>query len=303
MNRRRGTPNAVGNRLRQLIAGQGRLVSRLEKKLREGGKITVLTAYDAPFARLISQAGIDIIVVNDGVIGAIAMGREDAFSTTVEEVAHHTRAVKAAAGGCVVVSSMPFGSYNTPTDAVANATALVKEAGADAVHMEGGKAIRESVKAVVDSGITAVGHIGLTKQVIHRTGQTRLQAKDAGGVLGLFSDAEAITQAGASFLVLECVPEPVARIVTNSFPVTTIGIGAGRYCHGQFLVTQDILGLFPGFEARFLKRYVDLAPIVLQALADFRTDVEEEKFPEPKHTYQMNMKELQKVMAAMEGRQ
>jgi len=276
-------------------------VSRLQKKVREGKRITVLTAYDAPFARLISQAGIDVILVNDGVIGAIAMGRAEAWSTTVGEVVHHTKAVKAAAGDCLVVSSMPFGSYNTPQDAVKNAALLVKEGGADAVHMEGGRAIRDAVKSVVDSGIGVVGHIGLTKQVILHTGETRLQAKDAEGILSLFSDAEAITTAGATVLVLECVPEPVAQIVTNSFPVITIGIGAGRYCHGQFLVTQDILGLYPGFEARFLKRYADLSPLVLEALGNFRAEVEEGSFPEPKHTYHLNMDELQKVITAIQG--
>jgi len=274
-------------------------VSNLQEKLRRGAKITVLTAYDAPFARLISQSGVDIIVVNDGVIGAIAMGRDEGFSTTVEEVVHHTRAVKAGAGDCVVVSSMPFGSYNTAADAVANATLLAKEGGADAVHMEGDRAIRDSVKAVTDAGITTVGHIGLTKQVIMRTGQTKLQAKDAEGVLDLFADAQAITEAGASFLVLECVPEPVARIITASFPVTTIGIGAGKYCDGQFLVTQDILGLYPGFDARFLKRYADLSEIAVKAMTAFRTDVETGAFPDAGHSYHMNMAELQKAMATM----
>jgi 3-methyl-2-oxobutanoate hydroxymethyltransferase len=276
-------------------------VSRLQQKLREGKRITVLTAYDAPFARLINQAGIDVILVNDGVIGAIALGRAEGWSTTIGEVVYHTKAVKAAAGDCLVASSMPFGTYNTPQDAAKNATLLVKEGGADAVHMEGGRAIRDAVKSVVDLGIVVIGHIGLTKQVIMRTGETKLQAKDADGILTLFGDAEAITTAGASVLVLECVPEPVARIVTNTFPAITIGIGAGRYCHGQFLVTQDILGLNPGFEARFLKRYADLSPVVLEALSDFRTDVEEGRFPEPKHTYHLNMDELHRVMSAMQG--
>lgn len=259
----------------------------------------MLTAYDCPFARIISKAGIDIILVNDGVVGVIAMGREESFSTTIEEMVYHTRAVKAGAGDCVVVTSMTFGSYNTPQEALENATILMKEGGADAVHMEGDSSIRDSVKAVINSGIPVVAHIGLTRQIIASTGQTRLQAKDWEGMLNVFDDAQTLVEAGVCSLVLECVPEPIAKVITNTFPVPTIGIGAGKYCDGQFLVAQDILGLFLGFEARFLKRYADLSEIAVQALSNFRRDVETGTFPEPKHTYRMKSEELSKALAYM----
>jgi len=274
-------------------------LSDLVQKKREGRKITVLTAYDAPFARLIDQAGIDMIVVNDGVVGAIAMGRGEGFSTTIDEMVHHTRAVRTAVSNCLVVTSMTFGSYNEPRQAVVGATKLAKEGLADAVHLEGDRDIRDSVKAITRAGIPVVAHIGLTKQIIARTGQTRLQARDSKGMTDVFDDAQILVEAGACGLVLECIPEPIAKIITNSFPVVTVGIGAGRYCDGQFLVAQDILGLFPGFDARFLKRYADLSSIALKAFKEFKHDVESGLFPEPKHTYKMKPEELAKALQSM----
>jgi len=259
-----------------------------------------LTAYDAPFARILDQAGIDIIVVNDGVVGAIALGRPESFSTTVEEMVHHTRAVKFAVKNSVVVTSMPFGSYNKPPEALTNATVLMKEGYADAVHLEGDSSIRDSVRTITKAGIPVVGHIGLTKQIIARTGQPRVQAKDSESIMNLFDDARILVDAGVCSLVLECVPEPIARIITNSFPVPVIGIGAGRYCDGQFLVAQDILGLFPGFEARFLKRYADLSTIALGAVEQFKNEVETGRFPEPRHTYKMRPEELARALQRMQ---
>ncbi len=241
--------------------------------------------------------------MNDGVIGGIALGRKEGFSTTVEEVIYHTKAVKAGADHCLVVSSLPFGSYNTPEDALKNATLLVKEGGADAVHIEGDRTTKDSVKEIADSGIGVVGHIGLTKQIISRTGETKLQAKDAEGILNLFSDAQTLVEAGASALVLECIPELVAKVITRSFSVPTIGIGAGKYCDGQFLVAQDILGLFPSFSARFLKRYVDLSEIIYQALTNFRKEVEEGIFPSAEYSYHMKKEELSKALTRMKQEQ
>ncbi|KKT05424.1 MAG: 3-methyl-2-oxobutanoate hydroxymethyltransferase [Parcubacteria group bacterium GW2011_GWA2_43_17] len=274
-------------------------LSDLGRKKKEGSKITVLTAYDAPFARMIDHVGIDIIVVNDGVVGAIALGRDEAFSTTIDEMIYHTRAVKTSTSKSLIVTSMTFGSYNEPRQAVINATRLTKEGLADAVHLEGDSSIRDSVKSIVNAGIPVVGHIGLTKQIIARTGQTRLQAKDSDGMLGIFNDAQILVDAGACALVLECVPESIAKIITNSFNVPIIGIGAGRYCDGQFLVAQDILGLYPGFDARFLKRYADLSAITVSALAEFKKDVETGVFPESKHTYKMKADELEMALKRM----
>jgi 3-methyl-2-oxobutanoate hydroxymethyltransferase len=275
-------------------------LSELVQKKKDGRKITVLTAYDAPFARIIDQAGIDIIVVNDGAVGAIALGRSESFSTTVGEMVHHTQAVRRAVRCCMVVTSMPFGTYNKPREAVENATILIKEGLADAVHLEGDKSIKDSVKAITNAGIPVVGHIGLTKQIIARTGRTPLQAKDSEGMMDIFEDAQILIDAGVCSLVIECVPEPIARVITNSFSVPTIGIGAGKYCDGQFLVAQDILGLFPGFEARFLKRYADLSSIASDAVANFKREVETGVFPEPKHTYKMRPEELAKALQLMQ---
>jgi 3-methyl-2-oxobutanoate hydroxymethyltransferase len=194
---------------------------------------------------------------------------------------------------------MTFGSYHQPRQAMENATMLIKEGLADAVHLEGDRSIKDSVKAITNAGIPVVAHIGLTKQIIASTGQTRLQAKDAEGMVSIFNDAQTLVEAGACSLVLECIPEPIARIITNSFPVPTIGIGAGRFCDGQFLVAQDILGLYPGFDARFLKRYADLSAIALNAFSEFKKDVETGLFPEPKHTYKMKTDELEAALKRM----
>jgi len=275
------------------------ILSDLQAKKRDGRKITALTAYDYPLAQLISKAGIDIILVNDGVIGGIALGRGDGFSTTIEEVAYHTRAVKAGAGDCAVVSSMTFGSYNTADDAVSNAIHLVKHGGADAVHIEGDRSAAPVVKAITGAGVAVVGHIGLTKQIIMRTGQTRLQAKDASGIVDLFADAEALVEAGASALVLECIPDSVARVITGGVPVPTIGIGAGKYCDGQFLVAQDLLNMHPGFAARFLKHYANVAEIIVDALTRFRQEVETEQFPDETHSYRTRSNELSGALKEM----
>lgn len=271
----------------------------VSRKKAAGQKISVLTAYDAPMARLLDQAGIDVIVVNDGVVGAISMGRTESFSTTIDEMIYHTRAVKAASGKCAVISSMTFGSYNLPDEALQNAMRLVREGGAEAVHIEGDRTVKDSIKRIVDAGIAVIGHIGLTKQIIARTGQTRVQAQKAEDILNLFRDAQAFVEAGVSGLVLECVPEPVAEIITNSFGVLTIGIGAGRYCDGQFLVTQDILGMHQGISARFLKYYANLSNIIVDAVTNFRMDVEQERFPEKSHTYGIKHEELAQALALL----
>lgn len=271
-------------------------IAALNQRKKEGKKITVLTCYDYSLAQLINKAKIDIILVNDGAIGGIALGRKEGFSTTVEEVIYHTKAVKAGTDYCLVVSSLPFGSYNTVEHALNNATLLIKEGGADAVHIEGGRNLEQTVKKMSDSGIAVLGHIGLTKQIIALSGETKLQAREAPGILSLFKDAAALVEAGVFALILECIPESVAQIVTKSLPIPTIGLGAGLYCDGQALVTQDMLGL-TSFSARFVKCYINLSEVIPRALLDFRKEVEESKFPTPQHTYHIKEEELSKVLA------
>lgn len=271
-------------------------IGTLAQRKSEGKKISVLTCYDYSLAQLINKAKIDIILVHDGVIGGIALGRRDAFATTVKEVAYHTKAVKAGVDYSLVVSSLPFGSYDTKEDALKNATLLVKEAGADAVHIEGGRDYEEIVRRLSDSGIAVLSHIGLTKQIIVSTGQTKLQAKDAQGILTLFKDASALVEAGAFALILECIPESVADIVTRSLPIPTIGLGAGLYCDGQALVTQDMLGL-TSFSARFVKHYLNLSETISKGLLEFKKEVEESRFPSPEHTYHIKEEVLSKVLA------
>lgn len=271
-------------------------VGALRQKKEKGEKITVLTCYDYPLAQLISGVEIDIILVNDGAIGGIALGRKDGFSTTVNEVAYHTRAVKAGVDYSLVVSSMPFGSYDRKEDALKNATLLIKEGGADAVHLEGGRDYEEVVKRITDSGIAVLSHIGLTKQIIASTGQTRLQAKDPEGIRSLYKDASAVVNAGAFALILECIPESIAQIITRSLPIPTIGLGAGVYCDGQALVTHDILGL-TSFSARFVKQYLNLSEVISEALLNYKKEVEESRFPDAEHTYHIKEEVLSKVVA------
>jgi len=270
--------------------------SVLLQKKRRGEKITLLTAYDSPMARFINQAGVDIILVSDAV-GTVGNGRSEAVSVSVDEMVYHTRAVRNGAGNSMVATTLPFGSYETGGQAVETAVRLVKEGGADAVHVEGTSAQGNTVKAIVDAGIPVIGHVGIIKQKIVRSGAFQIQGRTADSAEQILADVVAFSNAGACALVLECIPAPLAEIITQSVVIPTIGIGAGPGCDGQALVTQDMLGLYKELSPRFLKVYLDLTEIIVGGLTQFRTEVQQGQFPGPEHSYQMEQQQLDKLLA------
>lgn len=270
----------------------------LRTKKSRGQKITMLTAYDFPMTGLIEQAGVDIVLVSDAV-GTVGNGRGEAVSVSVDEMIYHTRAVRNGAKRCMVVTTMPFASYNTTDDALRTATRLMKEGGADGVHLEGTRREAHLISAITAVGIPVLGHVGITKQKIVGTGRIKLPAMDAGGAQEIVGDAVEMARQGAFALVLECLPAALGKIITHGLDIPTIGIGSGGDCDGQALVTQDMLGLFKELSPRFLKVYVDLGQIIVSALTDFRREVETGAFPTAEHSYAIDDQELAKLLAQL----
>ena len=274
--------------------------SSLRRKKRRGEKITLLTAYDFPMASFINQARVDIILVSDAV-GTVGNGRPEAVSVSVDEMIYHTQAVRNGAGNSMVVTTLPFGSYETVEQALETAVRLMKEGGADAVHIEGTSAQGDTVKAIVAAGIPVLGHIGIIKQKIVSSGAFRIQGRTADSAQQILADVVAFTNAGAFGIILECIPSRLAEIITHSIEIPTIGIGGGSSCDGQALVTQDMLGMYKELSPRFLKVYLDLNEIIVEALTQFRTEVEQGQFPGPEHSYQIEQQELDKLLAQFQS--
>jgi 3-methyl-2-oxobutanoate hydroxymethyltransferase len=252
---------------------------------REGKPITALTAYDYATSRLVDEAGIDLILVGDS-LAMVVLGQENTLSVTVDEMLHHTRAVRRAVRRALVVADMPFGSYHGKiSEGVANAVRFVKEAGAEAVKVEGARV--ELVRALTDAEIPVVGHLGLTPQSVHRMGGYRVQAKTAETMLQLRADAEALAEAGAGALVLEGVPREVGAAVTADLAIPTIGIGAGPECDGQILVLHDMLNLTFAPHAKFVRQYADVAGVIRGAVERYREDVEGRAFPSDGESYHL----------------
>jgi 3-methyl-2-oxobutanoate hydroxymethyltransferase len=253
------------------------------KQTRE--KITVLTSYDYPLTRIISDAGVDVVLVGDSV-GVVVAGHENTLPVTLEEMIYHTRAVCRANPRPLVVADLPFLSYQIDLrDARLSAGRLVKEGGAEAVKLEGGVNMHETISAIVSMDIPVMGHIGLTPQSIHRMGGYRVQGKQEEQAERLLEDARAVQDAGAFALVLEGIPLSLARRITDELSIPTIGIGAGPHCDGQVLVIHDILGLCEKYSPRFVKRYADLGPIIAEAVAGYVREVKEGTFPDEEHTF------------------
>ncbi|MFN2183810.1 MAG: 3-methyl-2-oxobutanoate hydroxymethyltransferase [Anaerolineae bacterium] len=270
----------------------------LRIKKRRGEKITMLTAYDFPLASFIDQAGVDVVLVSDAV-GTVGMGRPEAVSVTVEEMIYHTRAARNGVSSSMVVTTLPFGSYNSLNDALRSATRLMKEGSADAVHLEGTRREAPFIEAIVAAGIPVMGHVGITKQKIVRSGSIKLPAQDAPSAKETIVDAVEMADAGAFALVLECLPVRIGEIITQSLAIPTIGIGSGPYCDGQALVTQDMLGLYKELAPRFLKVYADISQSIIAALTEFRQEVEGGVFPAAEHTYQIDETELQRLLVQL----
>ena len=257
----------------------------LTQMKREGKPITALTAYDYATSRLVDEAGIDLILVGDS-LAMVALGHDNTLAVTMDEMLHHTRAVRRAVRRALVVADMPFGSYHgTVAEGVANAVRFVKEAGAEAVKIEGPRT--ELVRALTAAEIPVVGHLGLTPQSVHRMGGYRVQAKTTETVLQLKADAEALADAGAGAIVLEGVPREVAAAVTAELAIPTIGIGAGPECDGQILVFHDILNMTFAPHAKFVRQYADVSAVIREAVEQYREDVEHRAFPSDEESYHL----------------
>ena len=269
---------------------------------RRGDKIVMVTAYDAPGARLADAAGVDLILVGDSA-AMVVLGHDSTVPVSMDEMIFMTRTVARAARQPLVIADMPFGSYQvSDEDAVRNAIRFVKEAGADLVKLEGAGSSLTRVRAIVDAGIGVMGHVGLTPQTATMLGGFKAQGRTAGKARQLYDDALALEAAGCFAVVLEAVPAPVAARITEALTVPTIGIGAGPDCDGQVLVYHDLLGLYEGPSPRFVKRYANLAEEIRGALESFAADVREGRFPEEQHTYSIPGDEVEEFEAALENR-
>ena len=256
----------------------------LSEMKRQGKPISALTAYDYSSARLVDEAGIDLLLVGDS-LAMVVLGHEDTLAVTMEEMLHHARAVRRA----LVVADMPYGSYHaTVAEALSNAIRFIKEAGAEAVKIEGPRI--ELVRALTGAEIPVVGHLGLTPQSLHRMGGYRVQARTAESVRQLRTDALALARAGVGALVLEGVPREVAAEITSELPIPTIGIGAGPGCDGQILVFHDLLNLTFAPAAKFVRRYGDAGALIRSAIEHYREDVEHRAFPSDAESYHLPKK-------------
>ncbi len=268
----------------------------LTEMKRQGKPISALTAYDYSTARLVDEAGIDLVLVGDS-LAMVVLGQENTLAVTVDEMLHHTRAVRRAVHRALVVSDMPFGSYHgSVADAVANAVRFVKEAGAEAVKIEGPRI--EIVQALVEAEIPVVGHIGLTPQSVHRMGGYRVQGRTAEAARQLEADAHALAQAGAGAIVLEGVPREAGAAITAALPIPTIGIGAGPECDGQILVFHDLVNLTFAPAAKFVRRYADASALFRSAIERYREDVEHRAFPSDAESYHLPAREAMGAAAA-----
>ncbi len=255
------------------------------KKKAEGRKITMLTAYDFPTAQIVDQAGIDVILVGDS-LGNVVQGMPNTLPVTMDEMVYHTKMVSRAASSSLVVGDMPFLSYQADkTEAVRNAGRFLKEAGAEAVKLEGGTQVAEAIRAIVNASIPVMAHIGLTPQSVHAFGGFKVQGRDEAAREKILADAKAVQDAGAFSVVLEAMPSSLAKEIQETLHIPTIGIGAGPHCDGQVLVLHDILGLFDRFTPKFVKQYAHLKDQAVKAVQEYKREVESGAFPDQEHSF------------------
>jgi 3-methyl-2-oxobutanoate hydroxymethyltransferase len=262
---------------------------------RQQRKLSELTAYDYSMARLIDGAGVDAVLVGDS-LGMVSLGYKDTLAVTMEDMIHHTKAVARGVSEALLITDMPFMSYQTCVrDAVVNAGRLVQEGGAHAVKLEGGADFAEHIRAITRASIPVQGHLGLTPQSVHAFGGFKVQGKSEEAARKLIEDAKAVEAAGAFSIVLECVPAKLAAIVTRELSIPTIGIGGGRECDGQVLVYADMLGMFADFTPKFVKKFADLGPVMQQAIQDYVREVENGTFPGEEHSFSISDDVLKKL--------
>lgn len=254
-------------------------------------KISMLTAYDFPIARLLDEVGIDVILVGDS-LAMVGLGYETTLPVTMDEMLHHVRAVTRGVKRALVVADMPFGSFQVSIEeGVRNAGRFLKEAGAHAVKLEGGREVADLTRRLTAIGIPVMGHLGLTPQMVHQFGGFKVQARSAAAAERLLEEALLLEEAGIFSLVLEGIPWQVAEVITAELRTPTIGIGAGPACDGQVLVTNDLLGLFDDFTPKFVKRYADLKGTIRAAFAEYHRDVRSGQFPGPGHAFRLDEEE------------
>lgn len=270
-------------------------VASLKKMKEENDKITMLTCYDYSMAKLMDQAGTNILLVGDS-LGQVVLGYENTLPVTMEDMIHHTAAVSRGASDALVLADMPFMSYQTSVyDAVVNAGRLMKEGHANAVKLEGGVSFAPVIKAIVNASIPVCAHIGMTPQSVNAFGGFKVQGKSFEAAKQIIEDALAVEEAGACMVVLECVPAKLAQIITDMLSIPTIGIGAGAGCDGQVLVYQDLLGMFSDFTPKFVKRFADVGGIMVEAFRTYAQEVKSGTFPSEEHTFKINDDVIEKL--------
>ena len=262
-------------------------VATLQQQKLDGDKITMLTAYDYSTAKLVDECGVNTILVGDS-LGMVMLGYEDTLSVTMEDMIHHTAAVTRGAKNALVVGDMPFMSYQTSVyDAAVNAGRLMKEGRCQAVKLEGGASVCPQIKAITEASIPVVAHIGLTPQSVNAFGGFKVQGKSEADARRLVEEAKAVEEAGAFAIVLECIPAKLAKLITESVSIPTIGIGAGADCDGQVLVYQDMLALFSDFKPKFVKHFANAGEVMKQGFTEYIKEVKEGTFPAAEHTFKI----------------
>ncbi len=262
---------------------------------RKGQKLTMLTAYDYSMAKLIDSSGVNGILIGDS-LGMVCLGYKDTLSVTMEDMIHHTKAVSRGTENALVVSDMPFMSYQTSNyDAVKNAGRLVQEANAQAVKLEGGASVCEQIKSILKAQIPVMGHLGLTPQSVNMFGGFKVQGREAENARQIIEDAKRLEAAGVFSIVLECIPEKLAEIITDAVSVPTIGIGAGKKCDGQILVYQDMLNMFSGFKPKFVKVYANTGELMVTGFRQYIKEVQEGTFPDETHSFSIDQEILDKL--------
>ena len=274
-------------------------LSDLQRHKAQGRKLAMLTAYDTPMAKLMDEAGVDIVLVGDS-LGMVVLGYETTAPVTMDEMIHHAKAARRGVSRALLIGDMPFLSLRgSTTDAVQQAARFVQEAGCDGVKVEWKPGIEDVAKAIIDAGIPVMGHVGLTPQTAAGEGGFGVRGKDAASAERIIAQAVALQEVGCFAVVLECVPDLVAQEISRRLSVPTIGIGSGPFCDGQVLVTYDLVGLFERFTPKFVKRYAEVGGIIRTAAASYVREVKAGLFPDRQHTVTMNSEEFAKLKASL----
>ncbi len=263
--------------------------------LKNKRKITMLTAYDYPLAELMDKAGIDMVLVGDS-LANVVLGLDSTTKVGMPEMLHHTKAARRAIKNALLIADMPYDSYQAhPEECVKNAQRFISEAGAQAVKLEWFDKCLEVTEKIVKAGIPVMGHIGLTPQTVEKIGGFKVQGKDAEAARRLIDQAVELEKKGCFAIVLECIPDKLAGLISNRIKIPTIGIGAGIHCDGQVLVIHDMLGLFSRYTPKFVKQYINLSPLISKAIEDFKNEVVQEKFPDSEHSFGIKEEEFKKI--------